>query len=152
MKLSRKGIYGIRALIDLAIQSSVSGDADSSWLQISGIAERTQISEKFLEQILLVLKKNGVLKSRRGAVGGYALARPASHIRMDELLRILDAQLDPENEIETGAEGGGEALRRLVRRAEEASMEVLASKTLEDLARETRDWQDVRPGGIEFQI
>jgi Rrf2 family protein len=90
MKLSKRGEYGIKALIHLA-----SGDKPRDVVQIHEIAEREQIPVKFLEQILLTLKNAGLLRSRLGAGGGYYLARPAAEITLGQIVRILDGPLAP---------------------------------------------------------
>ncbi|MGE5265438.1 MAG: RrF2 family transcriptional regulator [Acidobacteriota bacterium] len=90
MKLSKRGEYGIKALIDLA-----SGDSEHNVIQIRQIAEREKIPVKFLEQILLTLKNAGLLHSRLGANGGYYLARHADEITLGQIVRTLDGTLAP---------------------------------------------------------
>ena len=97
MRLSKRGEYGLRAMIDLATQlSSRDGQGGhSNVVQIKEIAGRQHIPAKFLEQILLTLKNNGLLHSRMGVGGGYYLARPASEISLGIIVRILDGPLAP---------------------------------------------------------
>jgi Rrf2 family protein len=90
MKLSKRGEYGIKALIHLA-----SGNDPREVVQIHAIADREQIPVKFLEQILVTLKNAGLLRSRLGAGGGYYLARPADEITLGQIVRILDGPLAP---------------------------------------------------------
>lgn len=90
MKLSKRGEYGLKALIDLA-----ANDADDKVIRIGELAEREHIPVKFLEQILLTLKNAGLLQSRRGANGGYYLARPADQITLGQIVRTLDGPLAP---------------------------------------------------------
>jgi Rrf2 family protein len=90
MKISKRGEYGIKALIHLA-----SEDDPREVVQIHEIAEREQIPVKFLEQILLTLKNAGLLRSRLGAGGGYYLARSAEEITLGQIVRILDGPLAP---------------------------------------------------------
>jgi Rrf2 family protein len=90
MNLSKRGEYGIKALIRLA-----SRDDPHEVVQIHEIAELEQIPVKFLEQILLTLKNAGLLRSRLGAGGGYYLARPADEITLGQIVRILDGPLAP---------------------------------------------------------
>lgn len=87
MKLSTKGRYGLRALIDLAVHED---DA----VCIQSIAERQGISESYLEQLVRLLKKAGLVTSVRGAGGGYRLAKPASDISVGDVLRALEGNLD----------------------------------------------------------
>lgn len=90
MNLSKRGEYGIKALIHLA-----SADDPRDVVQIHEIAEREQIPVKFLEQILLTLKNAGLLRSRLGARGGYYLARPAEEITLGQIVRTLAGPLAP---------------------------------------------------------
>ncbi|MBI2907298.1 MAG: Rrf2 family transcriptional regulator [Chloroflexi bacterium] len=84
MKLSTKGEYAMRALLDLALHG------DEGLVQTSDIADRTDIPVKYLEQIMLSLKSAGMLTSKRGIGGGYALARPAEEISVGDVLRLLE--------------------------------------------------------------
>lgn len=88
MKLSTKGRYGLRALIDLAVYS------EESAVSISSIAARQKISESYLEQLMAKLKKAGLVASIRGAGGGYRLARPAGEISVGDILRALEGNLE----------------------------------------------------------
>ena len=89
MKLSTKGRYGLRAMIDLAEHSGKEPAA------ISSIAERQGISEGYLEQLAALLKKAGLIKSIRGAGGGYILARDMEDISVGDILRALEGSLEP---------------------------------------------------------
>ena len=88
MKLSTRGRYGLRALIDLAVNS------ETESVSISSIALRQGISEAYLEQLMAKLKKAGLVVSIRGAQGGYKLARPAKQISVGDVLRALEGNLD----------------------------------------------------------
>ena len=89
MKLSTKGRYGLRALIDLAQYS------EETPVSITSISKRQDISERYLEQLMSMLKKAGIVKSIRGANGGYILARDAKEISVGEVLRALEGSLEP---------------------------------------------------------
>src|SRR5690348_16470104 len=93
MRLSKRGEYGLRAMITLA-ESTSQGDP-SVMMQIKEISQREQISPKFLEQILLTLKNAGFLHSKMGVGGGYYLARPASEITLGQIFRVLDGPVAP---------------------------------------------------------
>jgi Rrf2 family protein len=96
MKLSKRGEYGLRAMIDLATTlKAQDGKPNGGVVQIREIAERQHIPAKFLEQILLTLKNAGLLHSRMGVGGGYYLARPASEISLGQIVRVLDGPLAP---------------------------------------------------------
>ncbi len=90
MKLTKRGEYGLKALIDLASQA----DPQAS-TQIKAIASRQQIPVKFLEQILLTLKNAGILRSRAGLGGGYYLAKEPGEITLGQVVRCLDGPLAP---------------------------------------------------------
>ena len=89
MKLSTKGRYGLRAMIDLARYS------EKEPVSISSIAARQDISERYLEQLVGLLKKAGLVCSIRGATGGYVLARGACEISVGDVLRALEGSLEP---------------------------------------------------------
>jgi Rrf2 family protein len=92
MRLSKKGEYAVRALIEIGLEAK---QRPNSLIQISSVAQRTNIPEKFLEQILLALRNGGVLKSKRGVEGGYSLAKDADEITLGEVIRLLDGPLAP---------------------------------------------------------
>ena len=89
MKLSTKGRYGLRAMIDLARYS------EKEPVSISSIAARQDISERYLEQLVGLLKKAGLVRSIRGATGGYILAKNAEEISVGDVLRALEGSLEP---------------------------------------------------------
>lgn len=91
MKLSKKGEYALRALIDLGIAAEVG----RSLVQVSELAEKEQIPVKFLEQIMQLLKEHGFVESQRGKFGGYRLARPTSKITVGSVVRVIDGPLAP---------------------------------------------------------
>ena len=93
MRLSKRGEYGLRAMITLA-ESTSQGDPPVM-MQIKEISQREQISSKFLEQILLTLKNAGLLHSKMGVGGGYYLARPAREITLGQIFRVLDGPVAP---------------------------------------------------------
>lgn len=88
MKLSTKGRYGLRALIDLALFS------ENENVSIASISARQNISESYLEQLIAKLRKAGLVVSVRGAGGGYKLAKPAEEISVGDILRALEGNLD----------------------------------------------------------
>jgi Rrf2 family protein len=89
MKLSRKGEYALKALMELATADPSTGSTTAE------IARKARIPEPFLNQIMLTLKNAGVLRSRRGARGGYVLNRPADSISIGEVARLMDGPLAP---------------------------------------------------------
>ena len=91
MRLTKRGEYALRALIDLGIAQSVG----RTMLQIGELARHENIPIKFLEQILVTLKEAGYLESKRGKQGGYFLAKPLDQITIGEVVRVLDGPLAP---------------------------------------------------------
>ena len=88
MKLSTKGRYGLRALIDLAMY----GEEEA--VSIQSISARQQISDSYLEQLVRKLKRAGLVNSVRGAQGGYRLAKPAEEISVGDVLRALEGSIE----------------------------------------------------------
>jgi Rrf2 family protein len=91
MKLSKKGEYALRSLINLGIAAEVG----RSLVQVSELAENEQLPVKFLEQILQALKEAGFVESARGKFGGYRLAKPAGKITIGSVVRLIDGPLAP---------------------------------------------------------
>jgi len=89
MKVSKRGEYGVRALCYLSELH------EEGWVHIRRIAAEEEIPAKFLESILLQLKRAGYVNSRRGNEGGYTLAKPPARIMLGEVIRILDGPLAP---------------------------------------------------------
>ena len=89
MNISKKAEYAIRAVITIARHTN------NNPLQISEISKKESIPIKFLEQILLNLKNNGILNSKRGANGGYLLAKSKDDISIGMILDIVDGPFDP---------------------------------------------------------
>ena len=89
MKLSTKGRYGLRAVLDLAVH----GEEEA--ISLSSIAERQNISISYLEQLIAKLKRAGIVDSKRGAQGGYILAKPATEISVGDILRACEGDLHP---------------------------------------------------------
>lgn len=89
MKISAKGRYAVRVMVDLAVHS------DEGYQNVKQIAERQGISEKYLEQIIAVLNKAGFVTSIRGAQGGYRLSDEPSNITVGMILRLTEGSLSP---------------------------------------------------------
>lgn len=87
MKISTKGRYGLKAMIDIAMYSN------SEAVTIKSISERQNISEGYLEQIFSALRKSGLVLGRKGAQGGYSLSKPIDKITIGEILRVLEGEL-----------------------------------------------------------
>ncbi|SFJ06551.1 RrF2 family transcriptional regulator [Albimonas pacifica] len=132
--ISQKAQYALRALIELA--KAPAGEAR----QIGEIADAQGIPKKFLEQILLDLKHQGIVLSKRGKAGGYLLLRPADNISFGEVLRIVDGPLAPlpclsriaYRRCDGCADDSACEIRRVFARVAEASRAVLDAATIAD--------------------
>ena len=89
MKISTKGRYAIRLMIDIAEHS------DGGNISIKDVAQRQNISLKYLEQIVNMLNKAGYLKSQRGSQGGYKMARSPEEYTVGDILRVTEGELAP---------------------------------------------------------
>ncbi|AFS79649.1 transcriptional regulator, Rrf2 family [Gottschalkia acidurici 9a] len=94
MRLSTKGRYGLRAMIDLAINSK------GEQVALYSIAERQNISVSYLEQVFAILRKSGLVNSIKGAQGGYMVADDPSNITVGTILRALEGNLSVVEESE----------------------------------------------------
>lgn len=88
MRITYKGDYALKALLDLAVHYG-------KLVTIHEIAERIDAPIKFLEQVLLELKKGGFVESRRGKIGGYLLARSPEKIGVGDVVRFVDGPVEP---------------------------------------------------------
>ena len=89
MKFSTKSEYATRAMVDLAIHHG------NGPIMIKSIAQREEISERYLEQLLLPLKAAGLLRTVRGARGGFTLARPPAQIKLSEIIHVTEGSISP---------------------------------------------------------
>ena len=97
MMISTKGRYALRVMLDLA------GHRESGYIPLAEIAARQKISEKYLESILSVLSKAGMLDALRGKGGGYRLCREPDEYSVGEILRAAEGSLAPVSCLECGA-------------------------------------------------
>ena len=89
MRLSTKSEYAILALIYLARHE------ENGFVKMGDICEVYDISKKYLELLITVLKQNRYVKTKRGAIGGYKLAKPSAEISLAEIIRLMDGALAP---------------------------------------------------------
>jgi Rrf2 family transcriptional regulator, cysteine metabolism repressor len=132
MNISVKGEYALQAIFDLATQNR------SEPVKIAGIARRQKIPQKFLELILAGLKQGGFVESRRGAEGGYLLARPADSLTVGEVLRFVEGPQASKGRPRRKAETAFSSMWQQVDRAVSA---VIDKTTFADLAREWSERQ-----------
>lgn len=129
MKISTKGRYGLKAMIDLALYS----DSENS-ITLKSISERQGVSERYLEQIFSALRKNDLVKSIKGPQGGYMLSDEASKITVGKILRALEGDIS----IVSLEEEDNNKIDRCIRenvwtKINQAIDEIVDSITLEDL-------------------
>ena len=98
MKISTKGRYAVRVMLDLAMNNT------GECIKVKEIAGRQGISEKYLEQIIAVLNKAGYVKSVRGAQGGYRLAKNPEDYTVGMILRLTEGSMAPVSCLEDGAD------------------------------------------------
>lgn len=89
MKISYKGDYALKTLLELAL------NYNKGVVPINDLAKKGDIPDKFLEQVLLTLKKGGFVDSKRGINGGYFLARPPEDITLGEVIRFIEGPIEP---------------------------------------------------------
>jgi Rrf2 family protein len=94
VRLSKRGEYGIRAMLYMARAAAA---APGALVHIKQIAEKENIPIKYLEQIMLTMRHAGLLHSRMGVGGGYQLAKPAANLNLGQIVRTLDGPLAPVN-------------------------------------------------------
>jgi Rrf2 family protein len=135
MNISVKSEYALRALFDLASQqlASQAQSGAAQPVKIADIAKRQKIPQKFLELILAGLKQSGFVDSRRGADGGYLLARSPDSITIGEVLRSMENLKTP------GRAQAADPFADIWGRVEAAVSEVLDQTTFSELARRWRE-------------
>jgi Rrf2 family protein len=126
MNISVKGEYALEALFDLTSHQT------GGPVKISDIARRQRIPQKFLELILASLKQGGFVESRRGAEGGYLLARPPDAITVGEVLRFIEGPQQSKSRARRRAES---PFSELWRRMDDAISEVIDHTTFAELER-----------------
>lgn len=136
MKLSTKGRYGLRAVLDLALH------CDKEAVPLGSIAERQHISISYLEQLIAKLRKAGIVSSIRGAQGGYVLSKPCEEISVGEILRALEGDLNPVDcaEVAGGSCSGSDlCVTKLVwKRISDSINEAVDELMLSELVEESR--------------
>ena len=134
MQISAKGEYAIRAVLDLALERA------SGLTPIQEIAARQGIPQRYLEQVLLALKRAGLLTSRRGAAGGYHLTRPPEDISVGDVLRAVEGVRAPFEAQRRGPRNGNDAhdLDDLWAEVARAVSEVVDRVTFGELAARAR--------------
>lgn len=136
MRITYKGDYALKALLDLALHYK------KGPLTINGISKRADIPLKFLEQVLLDLKRGGFVESKRGKEGGYLLAKAPSNITVGDIVRFIDGPIEPISCLDKKYSGCSDiyrcVFRKLWQETTQAISLIVDNVTFEDLAKEAR--------------
>lgn len=128
MKISTRGRYALRVMVDLAISKS------DKYISLKDISERQEISMKYLEKIVAILNKAGFVQSSRGNSGGYKLTKLPKEYRVGEILRVAEGSLNPIDCIQQDCDRKGKCKTySFWKGLDEAIENYVDSKTLEDL-------------------
>ncbi len=137
MRLSTKGRYGLMAMSQLALEN------ETGPIPLKYIAEKQNLSESYLEQLFSTLRKNGLLKSVRGAQGGYMLSRQPSDITVGHILRALEGELGPaecvHDTISECTKEDGCATKLVLIKIKDSIDEVIDGITLEDMVNDVKN-------------
>jgi Rrf2 family protein len=136
MKVSTKGDYGVRALVELAHHF---GEGP---LQSAGIASRQEIPEPYLDQLLTTLRRAGFIRSVRGPQGGHALIREPHDVKLSEVMVSLEGSLAPiacVDDPDACTKDGGCVQREVWAQVRDATQEILESVSIGDLADKERE-------------
>ena len=142
MKVSTKGDYGVRALVELAHHFG------QGPVQSAEIAARQQVPEPYLDQLLTTLRRAGFIRSVRGPQGGHALIRDPREVKLSEVMAALEGSLAPiacVDDPEACTKEGGCVQREVWERVRDATLEILEHVSIADLAEKER--QHNRNGG-----
>ena len=135
MKFSTKGRYALRMMLEFALHPG-------ECTKINQVAERQEISDKYLEQIVTILSRAGYVKSRRGAQGGYYLTKDPSDYTVGMILRLAEGSLVPvsclEDEVNPGSRSQICATLMVWKKLDQAISDVVDSITLADLVEEQK--------------
>lgn len=137
MRITYKGDYALKTILDLALHYG------NSPVTIHELAKRADIPIKFLEQILLELKRGGFVESRRGKIGGYLLAKHPSRIKLGEIIRFIDGGIEPIACADKHYKGCRDiskcALREIWQKITHSIASIIDDITFEDLAAKERN-------------
>lgn len=140
MKMSTKGRYGVRAMVHLAVHYG------QGPLPVRKIAEKMDVSAKYLEHLMTALRMAGLIRSIRKAHGGYILARSPKEIRLSDVVRALEGSVAPVDCVDDAGvchQVDSCATRDLWRKMKEAMDNVLESMTLDEMAqRQKKKWNN----------
>ncbi len=140
MHITYKGDYALKAVLDLALPY------DKGVVTIHDLAKRTDTPIKFLEQVLLDLKKGGFVESRRGKVGGYLLAKSPSQIKLGDVVRFIDGPIEPLTCVERGYSGCKDIykciFRNIWREITRSTSDIIDNITFENLVKQAKSQKE----------
>ena len=146
MHITYKGDYALKTVLDLALHYG------NGVVTIHDLAKRIDAPIKFLEQILLDLKKGGFVESRRGKVGGYLLSKAPSRIKLGEVVRFIDGPIEPIACVEKKYSGCKDVYKCIFKRiwqdVAEAISNIIDKITFEDLANQAKTQKET----VVYQI
>jgi Rrf2 family protein len=137
VKVSTKGDYGVRALVELAHRYG------QGPVQSAEIASRQEIPEPYLDQLLTQLRRAGFIRSVRGPQGGHALIREPDEVKLTEVMVALEGSLAPiacVDDPEACSRTGGCVQREVWERVRDATVDILDSVSIADLAEKEREY------------
>ncbi len=142
MKISYKGDYALRALLELAYKYN-----SNEIVPLTAICQRQRIPEKYLEQIMLILKKAGYVDSKRGIGGGFYLKKNPEELTLGEIIRQVDGPLEPTSGIKAApsAPMAGEdqkALQEVWAKVTQSIVEIVGRVTFADVMRRADELRD----------
>ena len=141
MKITYKGDYALKAVLDLALHYG------QEPVTIHDMAQRIDAPVKFLEQVLLTLKNGGFVESRRGKVGGYLLARAPGSIKVGEVVRFIDGPIEPISCVKEGYCACTDiykcVFRNIWQEVSRATSDIIDNVTFEDLAAKVNTVQQI---------
>lgn len=141
MKITYKGDYALKAILDLALHY------EGELVTIHEIAKRIDAPVKFLEQVLLDLKKGGFVESRRGKIGGYLLSRAPAKITVGEVVRFIDGPIEPISCAKEGYSSCNDiykcTFRKIWQKVYRVTSDIIDNITFEELAAQVKSGQQV---------
>ncbi len=146
MKLTTRGHYSVKALLDLSLQPA------ESLSSVSAIAARQHLPAPYLEKLLIELRRSHIINSVRGAHGGYRLARPAAQISLGQILEAVGESVTPLAQTVSPEQAEDWVTSMLWQRLHQKMKEAFYSITLEDLYYDARSWQAAQGEGASFVV
>lgn len=147
MKLTTRGHYSVKALLDLSLQPNF-GPAS-----VKAISQRQDLPAPYLEKLLIEMRKAGIVESVRGVQGGYQLAKPPAHISLGQILEAVGETIEPLPRHSPDTEQAEDWVTYTVwNRLHQKLKEALYSISLEDLYYDARSWQASQGEATSFVI